>query len=363
LSSVGDIGGAVVAPVVDAPVVDARSLGSGGTGGASATGGGGAKIDVAGTGGILGNGGSALAGSDADVGDVAGRDGALEHVAGPMLDATIETGADVPMAYADGSQADEPAALVDAKDAVEARTFDSKPVYTLVWSDEFNGDANTGVDTTKWTYVTWGPGHVNNERQQYTSGASNVFLDGSGHLVLRARYSPMANNPYTSGRIETNGKASFGPGHRIEVRAKLPAGIGSFPGIVMLGTTGTWPQNGELALMEQYGQDKSWFYASANAGNAAGSGSTGYVEYDFTDAATASAEFHLYSADWYTDHVDFAVDGNPIVTATYATVSPFYSVPEYLVLDVALGGTMGGNIDNTAFPMDMVVDYVRVYAF
>lgn len=181
--------------------------------------------------------------------------------------------------------------------------------------------------------------------------------------MLRGRYSAGATNPYTSGRIDTNGKASFGPGHRIEVKAKLPAGIGSFPAIVMMGTTGTWPQCGELALMEQYGQDKSWFYSQVSAGNAAGSGSTDSIQYTFPNATTASADFRLYSLDWYSDRVVFKVDGNLIMTSNYDPSSPLYSVPEYIILDVAIGGNMGGTVDNNGFPMDMVVDYVRVYSF
>jgi beta-glucanase (GH16 family) len=118
-----------------------------------------------------------------------------------------------------------------------------------------------------------------------------------------------------------------------------------------------------LALMEQHGQDKRWFYATASAGSDPGSGSTGNVRYDFPNASTASADFHVYAVDWSADQVVFSVDGETIVASTFTSSSPFYSIPEYIVLDVALGGTMGGDIDNTDFPMEMVVDYVRVYEF
>jgi hypothetical protein len=250
----------------------------------------------------------------------------------------------------------------DARNREGDLVGDGGTPMTLIWSDEFEGSANTGVDATKWSYVTWDPGQVNNEAQKYTSRLQNVFQDGSGHLVLRGLNTPYAGNMYTSGRIESNGHFSFKFG-RVEVSAKLPAGIGSFPGIIALGTSGTWPQCGELALVEQYGQDKSWFYTSANAGTAVGSGSTGNVKYTFPNATTASNDFHVYSLDWYSDHIVFQVDGIEITRTTFATSSPFYTVPEYLVLDLALGGNMGGIIDSSAFPMDMVVDYVRVYSF
>jgi len=99
---------------------------------------------------------------------------------------------------------------------------------------------------------------------------------------------------------------------------------------------------------------------SATAG---GADDTGNVKYTFPDATTASLDFHVYSLDWYTDHIVFQVDGTEITHTTFAASSPFYSIPEYLILDLALGGTMGGTINPNAFPMDMVVDYVRVYSF
>jgi len=253
------------------------------------------------------------------------------------------------------------------RDTADAPPVDTRPPMTLVWNDEFDGAANTAVDATNWSYVTWAAGQINNEKQRYTSSRQNVFLDGYGHLILRGLKSAAQ---YTSGRIDTSGSNggdgfSFKTG-RIEVRAKLPSGQGSFPAIVMLGTSGGWPQSGEIALMEQWGQDKSWFYAGAYADSSAGSGDKRNIRYDFPDSTTASADFHVYSADWYTDHIVFAVDDNEIGRTSFGTSSPFYTTPEYIVLDLALGGDMGGTIDPNAFQggmMDMTVDYVRVYSF
>ena len=326
---------------------DAIPSSGGGTvaGGAPASGG------TTGTGGTGGAGGSpsldlANDGADVPIGDVAPQ-------------ASADAAADVP---ADEGRLDVPGNPADAIDVVEAASPDNRPAMTLVWSDEFNGQARTGIDPAKWSYVTWGPGQVNNEAQAYTSRPENIFQDGAGNLVIRALHNPNVANTYTSGRIESNGHFSFEYG-RVEVRAKLPKGIGSFPGILGMGTIGTWPQCGELALMEQYGQDKSWFYVNAIAGGANGSGDTGNVKYTFPDATTASSDFHVYSFDWYADHIVFQVDGIEITRTTFAASSPFHTIPEYLILDLALGGTMGGTIDNSAFPMDMLVDYVRVYSF
>ena len=230
----------------------------------------------------------------------------------------------------------------------------------LVFSDEFNGPANMGADTTKWVYSTWNPGTVNNDQQKYTDRIDNVFQDGQGHMVLRALNDNYDGYPYTSGRLETNGMTNFQYG-RFEIRAMLPAGLGSFPGFVLMGTTGSWPQCGEISIMEQWGQDKSSFNAGTQAGGA--SGDIGYVTYNFPTATTASSDFHVYSVDWYADHIVFQVDGTEFASTSYNTTSPFYSIPEYLILSLALGGTQGGAIDSTAFPMDLVIDYVRVYSF
>lgn len=245
-------------------------------------------------------------------------------------------------------------AVADASPAGDAAPATPR----LVWSDEFDGEANGRADATKWAYVTWAPGQVNSEKQQYTNRTSNAFLDGRGNLVLRALRAE--DKLYTSARLDTKGKFSLRTG-RVEVRAKLPDARGSAPGITLVGTSGTWPDSGALALMEQGGQDKSWFFASAYAGGA--SGDTGHIRYDFKDAITASADFHVYSLDWYPDGVVFQVDGNNVTSTNYDATSPFASIPESVVLYLAVGGDLGGEVDTKAFPMDMVIDYVRVFAF
>jgi beta-glucanase (GH16 family) len=238
------------------------------------------------------------------------------------------------------------------------------PGRRLVWSDEFNLGADIGADTTKWNVATWEPNTVNSEKQKYTARSQNVFHDGQGHLVLRGLHDSWSSDgtvyPYTSGRLQTDGKFQFKFG-RIEVSAKLPAGKGSFPAILLMGTTGSWPQCGEIGLLEQWGQDKSWLYCSTYAGDA--SGDIGNQKAKFTNATTASSDFHLYALDWYPDHMIFFIDDVQVARSDFRTSSPFYSNNFYLILDVAIGGTMGGAIDDTnGFPMDMVLDYVRVYS-
>ena len=307
------------------------------------------KVDVANVGDVARVGGVVNTGGVVITGGVVAPDGGFGS-GGHIVDAQV----DAPMPVQDTASPD--TGLPDIAKDMATDTV----ALTLVWSDEFEGDANTRADNKKWTYVAWDPGQVNSELQKYTKQLENAFLDGDGHLVIRANYSPVGVNKYTSARLETSGNFAFRTG-RIEVRAKLPAGRGSFPGIVLMGETGNWPDCGELALMEQWGQDKSWFYATAYAGNL--SGATGNVKYPFPNATTASVDFHVYSLDWQTDRLVFQVDGNVIVSKAYDSSSPFASIFEYIILDVAVGGSMGGVVDNSAFPMDMVVDYVRVYSY
>jgi beta-glucanase (GH16 family) len=114
--------------------------------------------------------------------------------------------------------------------------------------------------------------------------------------------------------------------------------------------------------MEQWGNDKSYVQATNHAGGQ--SGDVGEFYYYFADATTSVTQFHIYALDWFEDHMVFYVDGNEIGRANYDTSSPFYNYDNYLILNVAIGGMMGGAIDNAGgFPMDMVVDYIRVYQY
>lgn len=248
-------------------------------------------------------------------------------------------------------------------DTMAVDLVDASP-WRLVWSDEFDREANAGVAGGKWTVSNWEPGTVNNEVQKYTARPQNLFHDGDGHLVVRAlhdsyRVGPNANYAYTSARIQTDGKFAFKFG-RVEIRAKLPAGQGSFPGMILMGTNGSWPSCGEIALMEQYGQDKTSFYCSTYSD----SQSDLNQKIALPSTTSPSTEFHTYALEWYADHVVFFFDDTEVARRDFGATSPFANANNdfYLILDVALGGKFGGDIDDAAFPMDMTLDYVRVYA-
>ena len=319
----GNSGNDAGADAVDAPK-------SGGNSGSDAA------ADAAGA---AGSGGSS--GSDAG----ADADGAADSPGTASRDAGLEAN---DSARSDGAS---------GKDA----GFDSGPNWRPVWSDEFNLSANTGADATKWNVPTWEPNTVNGEQQKYTARVQNVFHDGQGHLVLRGLHDFWTSNgtvyPYTSGRLQSDGKFQFSFG-RVEVRAKLPAGQGSFPAILLMGTTGNWPQCGEIGMMEQWGQDKSWLYCSTYSGTS----SDINQKVTFPNTTTLSSDFHVYALEWYSDHMVFFIDDVQVARSNFDTTSPFSTGSFYLILDVAIGGTMGGTIDDVnGFPMDMVLDYVRVY--
>lgn len=322
-----------------------------GSGGSSGNDVGAGEDFAAGCGGSSGNDARADAGGAAGGGGNSGNDAGAD--ADGAADSAGTASRDAGLDANDSARSDG----ASGKDA----GFDSGPNWRPVWSDEFNLSANTGADATKWNVPTWEPNTVNGEQQKYTARVQNVFHDGQGHLVLRGLHDFWTSNgtiyPYTSGRLQSDGKFQFSFG-RVEVRAKLPAGQGSFPAILLMGTTGNWPQCGEIGMMEQWGQDKSWLYCSTYSGMA----SDIKQKVTFPNTTTLSSDFHVYALEWYSDHMVFFIDDVQVARSNFDTTSPFSTGSFYLILDVAIGGTMGGTIDDVnGFPMDMVLDYVRVY--
>ena len=350
----------------DAAAGSGGTSASGGTsGGGTAAGAGGASTSgTSGTDAAAGSGGSSATSGTSGTDAAAGSGGSSFNGGTSGTDAAAGSGGTSANGGTSGSEAG--SGLKDGAGTGGASGKDAGvdgPSWHLVWSDEFNLGANSGADTTKWNVATWEPYAVNGELQKYTTRPQNVFYDNQGHLVLRGLHDSWNSNgtvyQYTSGRLQTDGKFQFGFGHRLEVRAKLPAGRGSFPAMLLMGTTGNWPQCGEIGLMEQWGQDKSWLYCSTYSGTS----SDIKQQVTFPSATTLSSDFHVYVLDWYSDHMVFFVDGMQVARSNFDATSPFFTGTYYLIFDVAIGGTMGGTIDDAGgFPMDMVLDYVRVYS-
>lgn len=235
--------------------------------------------------------------------------------------------------------------------------------WKLVWSDEFSGDTLTSPDANNWTFDlgTGTDGWGNQELQSYTDNVQNVSQDGEGNLIIRAI---QIGSSFTSGRIKTQGLFSQKYG-RIEARLKTPYGPGLWPAFWLLGdniTTNPWPQCGEIDIMELRGQQPHIIHGSIHgpgysAGNAV---SKGYA----LQNGRFDTKFHLFAVEWDADKIDFFVDDYLYQRIERKDVpgSWVFDQKFFIILNVAVGGTyVGFPTNQTPFPQEMVVDYVRVY--
>lgn len=229
----------------------------------------------------------------------------------------------------------------------------------LIFADEFN--MNGAPNSSKWGYDLGAGGWGNNESQYYTNRAENVIVE-NGVLKITARKENYEGAEYTSARLLTQGKFSFTYG-KVEVRAKLPNGGGTWPAIWMLGSnfsTAGWPACGEIDIMEHVGNQPGHVSSAIHTPSSYG----GTVNYGATNVENVSSQFHIYSAEWTPNKIDFAVDGkvfytyNP--TTKNASTWPFNS-DQFIILNVAMGGSLGGTIDPNFNSGTMEIDYVRVY--
>jgi beta-glucanase (GH16 family) len=248
------------------------------------------------------------------------------------------------------------------------------PNWQLVWSDEFNGSS---IDPNNWTYDTGGGGWGNNELEYYTSRAANSFIatdptTGNGCLVIQALQEQYRNQNYTSARLKTQGLHNWTYG-KIEASIKVPNGVGVWPAFWMLGANFSsvgWPACGELDIMEHVLPiGATTIRGSAHAPNYSGANS---VHCDAT-LANLSGQFHTFTITWSPTEIDYLVDGIEYFYLTPQTYScgPVQSLPGawifdhpfFIILNLAIGGNWPGPPDaTTVFPVQMWVDWVRVYA-
>jgi len=225
----------------------------------------------------------------------------------------------------------------------------------LVWSDEFNTPGSP--DPTKWTYDLGAGGWGNNELEYYTSRIDNAVVS-NGTLKIIAKKENYSGSNYTSARLLTKGLYSFKYG-RIDVSAKLPASTGTWPAIWMLGnniSTAGWPACGEIDIMEQNGNNKNIIYGTLHYPaqvNQYGDGTT-------TSITNAATTFHKYSAIWLPATIQLLVDDVVYYTLPNKSSLPF-NQNFFIILNVAMGGTLGGTIDPAFTTNQMEIDYVRVY--
>ena len=242
--------------------------------------------------------------------------------------------------------------FTSSKPSEEGEAFES--VYdNLVWSDEF--DTPGAPDATKWTYDYGAGGWGNGELQTYTDNAENVIIE-DGFLKITAKDDGAGG--YTSTRLKSQDLNEFTYG-RVEVRAKLPAAQGTWPAIWMLGAnfdTVGWPACGEIDIMEQTGQDKTISSGALHfTGNSGGNAIT-----ESTSNATSTTEFHNYTVEWTATVIKLLVDDTVFLTFENTPDSAF-NADFFMILNVAMGGSLGGTVDPSFTEDTMEIDYVRVY--
>lgn len=240
--------------------------------------------------------------------------------------------------------------------------------YKLVWSDEF--DTGTMPDPAKWDYDIDRneEGWWNHEAQYYAFARPENSRVENGNLIIEARrddvsgFADFGGQKYSSARLITRGRAEWTYGF-FDIRAKLPCGRGHWPAIWMLGT-GQWPDTGEIDIMESVGFTPKTVYGAAHTRHSVDTKSPKGSQ---VDVPTLCTDFHNYQLDWRPDGMTWLVDGKPFFQLDKPKHTDWktwpYDGPEYLLLNVAIGGAWGGQegIDDTAFPARMEVDYVRVY--
>ncbi|WP_415407801.1 family 16 glycosylhydrolase [Sulfurovum sp. CS9] len=247
--------------------------------------------------------------------------------------------------------------------------------WKLVWSDEFNYEGLP--DKSKWTCEE---GFIRNEEKQYyTRDRKENARVENGTLIIEARKEKFENPiydenstdwresreyaEYTSASLITENKASWKYG-RIEVRAKLPQGLGIWPAIWTLGTSCSevgWPECGEIDIMEYIGRMPDTIYTTV--AYVLSGGMVRERGNHVTD--NPFADFHIYAMEWYPDRIDFFFDkikyySFQVENAGEGEDNPFRK-PHYLLINFALGGKWTGEIDNSIFPQKYIIDYVRIY--
>ena len=240
---------------------------------------------------------------------------------------------------------------------------ESEPVWTLVWSDEFEGPAGQLPSSANWAFdigTDWG----NNQLEYDTDRPENVSLDGNGNLAITAREESHMGSAYTSGRIKTQGLFEQAYG-RFEARIQLPTGQGIWPAFWMLGNdigTVGWPECGEIDIMEYRGQEPSIVLGTIHGPGYSGGGGVG-SRYSLTGDRFDTG-FHEFAIEWTEDGIAWFVDGQRYYSVDQSDANGrwVFDHPFFILLNVAVGGGfVGPPNESTTFPQTMLVDWVRVY--
>ena len=240
--------------------------------------------------------------------------------------------------------------------------------WKLVWSDEFNYKGLP--DSSKWNYDVGGHGWGNNEKQFYLEKSleNSYVADGRLHIAaLKKNYEKLN---YTSAKLTTWQKLKLQYG-KIEVMAKLPRGKGSWPAIWMLPESirkneENWPLCGEIDIMEHVGKDPNVIHTSLHTALYNHMKGTQITHFDTLQNVFDT--FHKYGIEWTEKSITFFIDDKLFFTSAkgqdgkIATNEGWpFDKPYYLILNLAIGGNWGGEIDDTIFPNEMQIEFVRIY--
>ena len=256
------------------------------------------------------------------------------------------------------------------QESAEDREIVAPDGYALVWHDEFN--EGTQLSTAKWEWENQNSGWVNNELQNYRPGTQTIDGMHTTEIVdgrLNINCFKASDGKIYSGRINAkNGGKGWQYGY-IEARMMLPKGKGTWPAYWMMPISVDWanegwPKCGEIDIMEEVGcvpnEVSSSLHAEGHNHNTNGSQVT-----KKRNIGTAESEYHVYALEWTKDYIKTYVDGNLLLSYTSDhTVRNYpYDKPFHIILNLAWGGSWGGmyGVDNSALPVTMKVDYVRVF--
>jgi beta-glucanase (GH16 family) len=260
--------------------------------------------------------------------------------------------------------------------------------WTTLWCDEFDGPTAASPDTTKWNFDVgngcaygicgWGnneletycgpPGYQGNPAacpSSFSTSTSNAYVDGNGHLAIKVREQ---SSVWTSARLKTQGFSGFTYG-RFEASIQIPSHTGLWPAFWMLGNNGTWPASGESDIMENWpalgpSVNKSTIHTAVSGGSGIG------MVHNFPSGQQVNTAFHTYGVIWSPYMVQYYIDDptNPFFVVTASDLQPGDTWPFngpnsfYILLNMAVGGTLGGSPDSGTVTADpMLVDYVRQY--
>src|SRR5690554_61500 len=241
--------------------------------------------------------------------------------------------------------------------------------YTIYWCDEFDYEGTP--DNTKWKYDLGAGGWGNQELQHYTELERNAYVS-DGYLTIAAHKEDYYGSDYTSARLVSIEKGSF-LYDRVEIKARLPKGLGTWPALWMLPTEytyGEWPNSGEIDIMEHVGYDEGTIHGTVHT--ARFNHMLGTQIGNSIRVSDATSEYHVYRVDWEPRKLIFYVDDVEYFTYDLDNINNIgneiydewpFDKPFHIIMNIAIGGTWGGarGVDPNLDYADMSIDYVRVY--